>query len=451
MALRNIDNAIKTSLTNNDSLLVYHLVKFEKPSQLAIEAEKATDYVYITDAPYVVTHDGQDYIPGGLLKVGKVPEHVEAKATNMNLTLSAAKLGKTTVAFGLTLQSTVASGAQGSLISNISLFQSGFYPGDIVTFKRRSDGVSFKARIDRLHSDSAGQRIVFTNLESTTLATISAATSYDVEYDASEINALTSGGAITDASGNTTFSSVSFDNYINRSVTIFRVFANPSTGVQIGTPVTLFKGIIAKGTLNDKAQGASTMTWSLTSHWGDFVRVNGRITSDEFHRALDAEGNPNKEAAIREDYAEDKGFEHADTSLNVLASYTDIATRPKFVRRGGIAGLLGLQKMKEEKYEVTRELDLSINLDARYIPIVYGVQKVDPVPVFADVIVIQDTNSEDNITTGQTDLFQAQVLCEGPIGGVYDIYMEDKGLVCKDTLDSNAYNFTRRHIISGIF
>ena len=43
MALRNIDNAIKTALTNNDSLLVYHLVKFEKPSQLVMEAEKATD------------------------------------------------------------------------------------------------------------------------------------------------------------------------------------------------------------------------------------------------------------------------------------------------------------------------------------------------------------------------------------------------------------------------
>ena len=76
MALRNIDNAIKTALANNDSLLVYHLVKFEKPSQLDIEAQKATDYVYITDAPYVVTYDGQDYIPGSLLQVGKVPESV---------------------------------------------------------------------------------------------------------------------------------------------------------------------------------------------------------------------------------------------------------------------------------------------------------------------------------------------------------------------------------------
>ena len=97
MALRNIPDAIKTALANNDPLLVYHLVKFEKPSQLAMEAEKVTDYVYLTDAPYPVqypTSTGPTYLPGGLLKVGKVPESTEAKATNMNLTLLEFILGQ---------------------------------------------------------------------------------------------------------------------------------------------------------------------------------------------------------------------------------------------------------------------------------------------------------------------------------------------------------------------
>ena len=52
---------------------------------------------------------------------------------------------------------------------------------------------------------------------------------------------------------------------------------------------------------------------------------------------------------------------HADSSLNVIASYTDIATRGKSVNRGGLAGLLGGKKYKEEKYEVTKELNLSLN------------------------------------------------------------------------------------------
>ena len=436
MALRNISPSIKTALANNDSLLHYHLVKFEKPSQLQIEAEKATDYVYITDAPYVVTYDSQEYVPGGLLKVGKVPESTEAKATNMSLTLSAAKLGKKAVAFNATLQSAIASGASGTLqIGGLDLFRSGFYPGDIVKFSKRTGSPNvFKARIDRIYD--GGTKLEITNLESTTLGTFGI-TSYDVEYDAAHVDALVSGGL--DNSGNTTtFSSVSFDNYINRSVTVYRVFANPATGARIGEPVLLFKGIIAKGTLNDKAQGGSTMTWSLTSHWGDFVRVNGRITSDEFHRGLDSSGISSEDSAIRPEYIHDLGFMHADSSLNVIASYTDIATRGKSVKRGGLAGLLGGKKYKEEKYEVTREMNLSLNLDAKYIPLVYGVQKVDTIPVFADVVITHDQNSEDNVASGQTELFQAQVLCEGPIGGVFDIYMDDKGLVCRDEADSGA-------------
>ncbi len=433
MALRNIDNAIKTALANRDPLLVYHLVKFEKPSQLALEAEKAIDYVYLTDAPYAVTYEGQEYHPGGLLKVGKVPESTEAKATNLSLTLSTTKLGKQS---GVITVSTsgIAASADGELTVNLDLFKSGFYPGDVVRFDPTNSGTAFTVRINRLHSD--GTKIAVTNLGTNAISSISNVT-YRANFDSSEVDALTSGGAVT-VGGNTTFSSTSFDNYINRSVSIFRVFSNPATGAQIGTPVLLFKGIIAKGTLNEKVQGPATMTWSLTSHWGDFVRINGRITSDEFHRGLDSSGNSSEDAAIRPEYVDDLGFAHADSSLNVLASYTDIATRGKNVRRGGLAGLLGGKKYKEEKYEVTRELDLSINLDAKYIPLVYGVQRVDPIPVFADVIITQDANSEDNVASGQTDLFQAQVLCEGPIGGVYDIYMEDKGLVCKDDQDGTA-------------
>ena len=441
MALRNISNAIKTALANNDPLLVYHLVKFEKPSQLAMEAEKATDYVYLTDAPYPVqypTSTGPTYLPGGLLKVGKVPESTEAKATNMNLTLSATKLGKKSVAVGVYLGSNVAAGSSGTFHVQIDLFKSGFYPGDDVTFKRRSNGEKFKVRIDRLAESSLHtQAVHFTNLETVAIGSFGL-TSFDIEYDSAEINALVAGGATEDSSGNTVFSPVSFDNYINRHVTIYRVFANPSTGAHIGDPVLLFKGIIAKGTLNDKAQGAATISWSLTSHWGDFVRVNGRITSDEFHRGLDSSGVSSEDAAIRPEYIQDHGFMHADSSLNVIATYTDIGTKYKMVKRGGLAGLLGGKKVKEEKFELTREMDLSLNLDARYIPLVYGVQKVDPIPVFADVVITTDANSDDNVASGKTDLYQAQVLAEGPIGGVYDIYMEDKGLVCRDDADSSA-------------
>ena len=255
MALRNISDAIKAALANNDPLLVYHLVKFEKPSQLAMEAEKETDYVYLTDAPYPVQYPtplGPTYLPGGLLKVGKVPESTEAKATNMNLTLSATKLGKKSIAVGVYLGADVAAGSAGIFHVQIDLFKSGFYPGDDVTFTKRSDGSKFKVRIDRLAESSLHtQAVHFTNLESVTISDFSL-TSFDIEYDSAEVNALIAGGVTEDSNGNTVFSPVSFDNYINRHVTIYRVFANPSTGAHIGDPVLLFKGIIAKVTTRTK-------------------------------------------------------------------------------------------------------------------------------------------------------------------------------------------------------
>ena len=37
----------------------------------------------------------------------------------------------------------------------------------------------------------------------------------------------------------------------------------------------------------------ATVNWSLTSHWGDFNEVRGRITSDSAQRGLDASEEPN--------------------------------------------------------------------------------------------------------------------------------------------------------------
>lgn len=181
MALRNISNDIKVALSDNDPLLVYHLVKFEKPSQLSFEAERSTDYVYLTDAPYVVRYETQDYHPGGLLKVGRVPEHTEAKATSLSLTLSATKIGKQASAVSVT-NSAINALSAGTLTVDFDLFKSGFYAGDVVTFTERnaSPATTFKVRIDRLYDN--GTKVDITNLNNTTIAANSSV-SYDVRYD----------------------------------------------------------------------------------------------------------------------------------------------------------------------------------------------------------------------------------------------------------------------------
>ena len=97
MALRDLHADIKSALIENTPLNVFHLVKFEKPSNLAVESAKAEDYVYLTDAFHDVEYEDNTYTAGGLLKIGKIQETTEAKASNINIDVSAAKLGTSSI------------------------------------------------------------------------------------------------------------------------------------------------------------------------------------------------------------------------------------------------------------------------------------------------------------------------------------------------------------------
>jgi hypothetical protein len=435
MALRDLHTDIKSALIENTPLNVFHLVKFEKPSNLEIESAKAEDYVYLTDAFHDVEYLGNTYTAGGLLKIGKVQETTEAKASNINLEVSATKLGVSSIVY----VSSSTLGTTCTLTIDIDLFKSGFYPGDTVKFISRTNSLDYYvARLDKLYSN--GTKVDITLIETyennekiyPVVPRIASLASYRVEYASPEVQSIVSSSS----------DSLNYSNYVNRTVEIFRVYSNTSTGVRIGEPVTLFKGVISKGTLREKSDGASIVSWNIVSHWGDFVRVQGRLTSDDFHRALDSSGRPDAAAVLRPEYIYDKGFEHADTALNVTATYTDISTSIKFVKRGGLLGgfatsFMG-KKPVEQKYEVERELDLSINLSGKFLPVVYGVQKIDAIPVFADVVIEEDTDTTDLIAAGNTDLYMANALCEGPIGGIYDIFVENKGLICKDDADASV-------------
>jgi len=99
--------------------------------------------------------------------------------------------------------------------------------------------------------------------------------------------------ALTDDKGSTT----DFNSYLNREVFVYKVFVDPEplgglyTAPSLGS-ILLFKGLISSGTLTENPEKSSEITWTLTSHWGDFSRVAGRLTLDEHHRALGPQGQP---------------------------------------------------------------------------------------------------------------------------------------------------------------
>lgn len=421
MALRNVDNALKNALVDNVPIQVYHLVKFEKPSNIDYERNNQTipdtNYVYLTDAPYPVDFNSQTYNPTHFGKIGDVTEDIEAKATGMTLALSANNLGRDAI---ITLTcAQLAVGGSTTATVDLNLFESGFQIGDEIRFE--GSGVDFTARLDKVRSS--------TSIDITALTATNAisAVQTTATYTSASVTALTSSA-----------SALNFQSYINKTVDIYRCFANPKTGTLYGSPVLLFKGIIAKGALKERGSKESTMTWTLTSHWGDFVRVQGRLSSDEFHRALDGAGISNTEALLRPKYEHDYGFEHAEKALNVLAPYIATKTRPKLRKKSSFFGLKKSYSMEEESYKVEEELDLKINLAAKFIPVVYGVNRVDPNPVFADIELgaLGATETGQGVTT--TDLYTVNVISEGPIRGIYDILTDEEGLVCRDEKDKEV-------------
>lgn len=423
MALRNLDNTLKLALIDNVPLQVYHLVKFEKPSNILYTAENipTTAFSYLTDAPYPVDFGGSTYNCTNFSNIGDVSEDIVAKATGMTIAINANNLGREAV-----VTASLGTGVVGdskTIIMDLDLFQAGFQIGDEVIFTNANHTV--EARIDRLYSTPPNTERADVTLLSNVTSGVSSEI-MTVTYNSPSVVGLT--GSAT---------SLNYQNYINKNVFVHRCFVNPKTGALYGNPVLLFEGIIAKGALKESGDKKSIMTWTLTSHWGDFVRVQGRLTSNEFHQALDGSGASIQSALLKPEYAGDKGFEHAEKSLNVLAPYIDTATRPKLKKSSSWFGLRQSYTQVEETYEIKKELDLSINLAAKFLPVVYGVNRISCIPVFADIELGDFGTVENGSQSARTtDLWTANAISEGPIRGIYDVIVDDEGLVCRDVQDS---------------
>ena len=498
MAKKTISSALETALVANEPFEYAHLVKFERPfiSSKGVFRTNANRYVYITDAQRDITYDGNVYRAHGVLNVGSFSETTQARATNMTLSLSGEQIGSEVTATGTFTTSGVFNATttviDGEVLDFVEL---GFREGDLIEVKRFnnlnfSDGSTQKRFIIssfsnnnqsitfvRTGTDSDDSAFLGTELASSTLifslvnqeyrapfleksttatnsATITNSTTITLTAANSKINIgqLVSGRGIPDETVVTSVNGTTLKinqaasvlagkelkftspSFINREVFIHKAFINPETGAFFGTPVLNFKGIIASVNIQENAQ-ASRVQWSLTSHWGDFAAITGRLGTDEIHRALDSNGVSNPNLTIRPEYAGDLGFLHAESSLNTIANYqtTETRTRLKSKKRGGFAGLIGQRKYYQEEYQVQvdNEVDLSVYLQGRYIPIVYGVQRIAGVPIFADTL-----NNNSKV------VYVAYTLAEGEIHGVYNMYIDGAPLICVDKNDSDVRSST---------
>ena len=415
MGIRNLNSTLRDSLLQEEPFVYAHLVKFEKPIKTLTgkSGRREDDYVYVTDGSFdVVFDDGSEdatgsangaqiYVANKLLSIGSVSETIEARATSMNLQVSAAALS-TSIAGSFTTSSNTITGSE-------DLVDAGFREGDILTISGANNNGK-TVRIEQFENDN--KRIVVTAQNSA--LTSETNQNITLTFSSPEVE-----GILTDRSSN------SYARYINRDVFVYKAHINTETGAIIGAPYLLFKGIIASGKLTEDPSKSSVLSWAVTSHWGDFSRVQGRLTADQYHRALDQNNNPDPEAAIRPAYAGDLGFLHSEQAINLVSIYQVMETRYKLKKKSSWLGLKKSYKQVEYQVEVDREADLRFNLEAKYLPVVYGVNKIDSIPVFVDTL-----------RSDSKKVFVAYALCEGEVGGLYDIYFDDTSSICIDANDS---------------
>lgn len=425
---RVVHSAVRELLMSGRPFQYAHLIKFERPSRpdalTGVVSTSAHRYTYLTDASRDVTFNdlskdhlgnsngSQLYIANKVLNVSNVQEDTEAKANNFTITLDGNGIGAAITA-SVTITA-VGDGIHWDIAFPTDITTRGFREGDKIRTTGVTTGdyniVNFRAnnivRIKKLVDD------VTTGSGSLT------ATLHSEEIKSILLNK----------------NDADYASFINREVYIYRAYFENGKLVgetpenDITGPLLLFKGIIS-GVSFDEDDNSIKIQWSLTSHWGDFAQVKGRITSDEFHRALDANGMPQPSSAIKPIYAYDKGFMHSESSINLLATYYVKVERQKIKTKSGFLGLGIGSKVKVKKYFVKepRHSELDFQLQAKSIPLIYGVRNVPGIPIFADTL-----------ASDSSTVYMAFAMSEGEINSIYDIYINGKSLICANEADLAA-------------
>lgn len=226
--------------------------------------------------------------------------------------------------------------------------------------------------------------------------------------------------------------------FLDRSVSIYQAIILDDGNILPVDPLTngpllYFRGKIVGGGIKDnidvRGTSTSTITWSCSNEFYDFEQVAGRMTDDSSHRGLEIVNGVLKPSngAKRPEYQDDLGFFHANKSISFLAKYQVQEERYKLQSKKKLWGLSKSYSLKKYYETVTKEVNLDFNLTAKYIPVVYGVQKIPGIPVFADT----ELNNPNIV-------YVVYAFSEGEIEGFLDFYFGDAPMICTDPADSST-------------
>ena len=406
---------LKAMLVNNEPFQYAHLIKFERPSRpdalSGLVSTAAQRYTYLTDASINVSFDDgstdlqgnsngiQTYLANKVLSVGAIQEQTKATTSNTSIVLDGNAIGAYLEATATISGSGPWDIAIAAPFNTDDFLAAGFREGDKITV----NGVSVN-----IQSFRANNVVRVSKIDDV----LSAGTITNCPFAIASEEIISILLNKNDAE---------YASFINREVYIYRAYFKD--GVIIGAPLPLFKGIIQNVSFED-SETAIRVTWGLASHWGDFAQVKGRITSDSSHRALDANGIPQPTSTLKPGYAYDKGFNHAEMSVNLLSKYSVMVEKIDVSSKKGFLGIGASVKTKKQMVPEDRNTVLDFQLNAKAIPVIYGVRIAEGIPIFADTL------NDDSST-----VYAAVALSEGEIGGIYDIYVDGLSMICNDKAD----------------
>jgi len=462
----------------------------EDAKDFAYFSDAAFDVVFNDGSTNIlgVANGSQTYIANKLISIGNISDSTEVKTTSTSLVLDA-----TPIDASFTDTIAVATHADGFSITatNTNFSDEGFRVGDTLTFSSGPNSgsdfqinqiqnntvictlvsnivASVRAKrgtaLNMLTLDQAvapynvqtGDLVIGSGIPSNTvISSTSGTNSFILTNNLPDLSTTafiniqivrqaSTHGAITLTTSLATqeitglLHSSTFDkvNFVNRRIVIYKAFFyadNPHTF--IGTPLEIFRGVITNASFEEDPMKGARITWNVSNFLGDFRRVRGRTTSHEAHQGITDEGGVSTKNVLKPQYADDRGFEHSETSINLLAKYGDFEKEVKYKKKKILFGILGSYREPNgyKLIPVTREIDLRFDLEAKYLPVVYGVQRVKGIPIFADV-------DKDLTTDRQSSVFTANAICEGPIQSVMNIYIDDKPLSCMNLADTRSRN-----------
>ncbi len=425
---RPVSTALENLLVNNEPFQYAHLIKFERPSRpdslSGLVSTSKQRYTYLTDASVNVTFDDgsadlqgvlngtQTYLANKVLKVGAIQEQTKAATSQTSLSIDGNALGASLVA---TITITLVSAGTWDLlfqapVTTEDILDEGFREGDKITI----NGTAVNIQAFRANNTIRVTKID-TDLSTGTLLNA------PIKLASEEVISILLNKNAAD-----------YASFINREVYIYRAYFQ--NGVMVGGdgsanqngPELLFRGIISNVSFED-SENNITVNWGLTSHWGDFAQVRGRVTSDSAHRALNENGIPQPTSAAKPIYAYDKGFMHSESSINMLAKYTVQVEKQDVKSKKGFLGIGAKVKVKKYQVPEDRFTDLDFQLQAKSIPLIYGVRVTEGIGIFADTLKNDSAN-----------VYAISALSEGEIGGIYDVYIDGNSLICNDKADFDA-------------